>query len=157
MCLLYLRESPKINFYFRTPIYHIMHLLYVPHQLNASVLLPSPHPTSNLFFILGNLLKSMTIFNLSNLYCFLDIPFLIYFYSGIYIFFRVLVLPPTSQFNLLNKNKKAKDNDSTFQKFFDLEKISESLVVISMEEFITTVAAKGFLRYFCHLQLLIYR
>lgn len=35
---------------------------------------------------------------------------------------------------------------STFEKFFDLEKISEAMSVISMEEFITTVAAKGLLK-----------
>ena len=55
-------------------------------------------------------------------------------------------MPPITQWYLLTKSKVEEDNLSTFQKFFDLDRISEALNTISMEQFILTVAAKGFLK-----------
>ena len=57
-----------------------------------------------------------------------------------------MVLPPVTQWYLLTKSKDEEENLSTFQKFFDLDRISEALKTISMEEFILTVAAKGLLK-----------
>ena len=59
---------------------------------------------------------------------------------------RTLVMPPSTTWYLLNKNKDRDENESNYDKFFDLEKISESLDIISMEEFVRTVAAKGLLK-----------
>lgn len=58
---------------------------------------------------------------------------------------RILVMPPMAQWYLLRRNKAENDNQSTFAKFFDVNKISEAMDIISMEEFITTIAAKGML------------
>ena len=55
-------------------------------------------------------------------------------------------MPPITQWYLLTKSKVEEDNFSTFQKFFDLDRISEALNTISMEQFILTVAAKGLLK-----------
>ena len=55
-------------------------------------------------------------------------------------------MPPSTVWYLLSRNRAVDENQSTFNKFFDLEKIAESLGIISMEEFITTVAAKGLLK-----------
>ena len=55
-------------------------------------------------------------------------------------------MPPITRWYLLTKSKVEEDNQSTFQKFFDLDRISEALNTISMEQFILTVAAKGLLK-----------
>jgi hypothetical protein len=60
---------------------------------------------------------------------------------------RTLVMPPTMKFYLLDKNKSPQDNESGFDKFFDLNKIRESITIISMEEFIENVAKAGLLKY----------
>lgn len=54
---------------------------------------------------------------------------------------RTLVLPPAMKFYLLDKNKNENDN-STFEKFFDLDKLKEFIDIISMEEFLIDVASK---------------
>lgn len=59
---------------------------------------------------------------------------------------RTIVLPPEKEFYLLNKNKKSLDNRSTFSKFFDLDKISESVDMVSMEYFLEHVAKAGLLK-----------
>jgi hypothetical protein len=59
---------------------------------------------------------------------------------------RTLVLPPAMRFYLLEKNKGVDENLSTFSTFFDLKKISESMTIISMKEFLENVAAKGLLK-----------
>jgi len=58
---------------------------------------------------------------------------------------RVLVMPPRMRMYLLDKDKHPEDNESTFSKFFDLSKLSESMTMISMEEFLETVAKPGLL------------
>jgi hypothetical protein len=60
---------------------------------------------------------------------------------------RVLVLPPKAKWYLLNLNDKDDENESTFQTFFDLRKLAESLTVITMEEFLETVALPGYLKH----------
>ena len=59
---------------------------------------------------------------------------------------RTLVLPPVMNFYLLDKNSKAEENRVTFEKFFDMRKISEGVNIISMEEFIQHVARPGLLK-----------
>jgi hypothetical protein len=59
---------------------------------------------------------------------------------------RTLVLPPAMKFYLLEKNQNFNENLSTFATFFDLKKISESMTIISMQEFLENVAAKGLLK-----------
>lgn len=59
---------------------------------------------------------------------------------------RILVMPPMAVWYLLRLNKAESDNKSTFAKFFDVKKISEAMDIISMAEFITTIAAKGMLK-----------
>jgi hypothetical protein len=54
---------------------------------------------------------------------------------------RTLVLPPQRDFYLLNRNKNEKDK-STFDKFFDLQKIAESLDMIDMHTFMVEIAGK---------------
>ena len=55
-------------------------------------------------------------------------------------------MPPKAQWYLLGRNSEEKDNQSNFDKFFDLERIAEGLTVISMEEFLQQTAAKGLLK-----------
>ena len=69
------------------------------------------------------------------------VPDLTFFYCS-----RTLVMPPVAEWYLLNRNKEQEENQSTFDKFFDFAKITESLDVITMDEFMTTVAAKGYLK-----------
>ena len=59
---------------------------------------------------------------------------------------RTLVMPPSTTWYLLDKNKDRDENESNYDKFFDFEKVSESLDIITMEEFVKTVAAKGLLK-----------
>lgn len=54
-------------------------------------------------------------------------------------------MPPMAHWYLLGRNAKDEENMSTFEKFFDIEKISEAMTIISMDEFLHTVAAKGML------------
>ena len=54
---------------------------------------------------------------------------------------RTLVVPPQRDFYLLNRNKNSKDK-STFSKFFDLQKIAESLDMIDMDTFMVEIAGK---------------
>lgn len=56
------------------------------------------------------------------------------------------MLPPTAKWYLLGRNSDEKDNESNFNKFFDLERIAEGLTIISMEEFLQQTAAKGLLK-----------
>jgi hypothetical protein len=51
-------------------------------------------------------------------------------------------MPPMAKWYLLGRNEKDDENLSTFEKFFDIEKISEAVTIISMDEFLHTVAAK---------------
>lgn len=55
-------------------------------------------------------------------------------------------MPPSTTWYLLDKNKDRDENESNYDKFFDFEKVSESLDIITMEEFVKTVAAKGLLK-----------
>jgi hypothetical protein len=55
-------------------------------------------------------------------------------------------MPPMAKWYLLGRNEKDDENLSTFEKFFDIEKISEAVTIISMDEFLHTVAAKGMLK-----------
>ena len=55
-------------------------------------------------------------------------------------------MPPKAQWHLLERNSEEKDNQSNFDKFFNLERIAEGLIVISMEEFLQQTAAKGLLK-----------
>jgi hypothetical protein len=55
-------------------------------------------------------------------------------------------MPPKAQWYLLGRNSEEKDNQSNFDKFFDLERIAEGLTVISMEDFLQQTAAKGLLK-----------
>jgi hypothetical protein len=64
---------------------------------------------------------------------------------------RILVMPPMAVWYLLRLNKAENDNQSTFAKFFDVKKISEAMEVISMEEFINTIAAKGMLKVYIYI------
>eukprot|EP01039_Chlorochromonas_danica_P003063 gene3063-3345_t len=59
---------------------------------------------------------------------------------------RTLVLPPIARWYLLTQSKKEEENKSTFDKFFDLKKLSESMTIITMETFLQNVAAKGLLK-----------
>jgi hypothetical protein len=59
---------------------------------------------------------------------------------------RTLVLPPAIRFYLLDKNSKEEENFSTFNTFFDLKKIMESMTIITMKDFLEKVAAKGLLK-----------
>lgn len=59
---------------------------------------------------------------------------------------RTLVLPPMQIWYLLANSKKEEENRSTFSKFFDLNKLKESMSIISMEDFLTHVARKGLLK-----------
>lgn len=58
---------------------------------------------------------------------------------------RVLVMPPTSKWYLLNKDKHGRDNEATFNKFFDLLKLRDSLDIMEMDEFLDKVARPGLL------------
>ena len=53
---------------------------------------------------------------------------------------RILVMPPMMVFYLLNNDKHSEDNKSTFDKFFDIKRLAEAMDVITMEEFVATVA-----------------
>jgi hypothetical protein len=57
------------------------------------------------------------------------------------------VIPPPAVLYLLHQNKKWKDNFSTFADFLDFKRLNagNGLEVISMKEFLSTVAAKGLL------------
>jgi hypothetical protein len=55
-------------------------------------------------------------------------------------------MPPKAQWYLLGRNSEEKDNQSNFDKFFDLERIAEGLTIISMEDFLQQTAAKGLLK-----------
>lgn len=55
-------------------------------------------------------------------------------------------MPPKAHWNLLGQNSDEKDNQSNFDKFFDLTRVAEGLTVISMEEFLQQTAAKGLLK-----------
>ena len=62
---------------------------------------------------------------------------------------RILVLPPEEKWYLLDKNnekEKEKENLSTFNSFFDLSKLSESMTIISMKEYLETMAKSGSLK-----------
>ena len=59
---------------------------------------------------------------------------------------RTLVMPPVAKWYLLNRNKKDEDNHSTFNKFFDISKLEETIKIISMEDYIDNVARKGLLK-----------
>ena len=59
---------------------------------------------------------------------------------------RTLVMPPMMVFYLLNKDSHGEDNQSTFDKFFDMRRLSEALDIITMDEFIRTVAAANLLK-----------
>lgn len=59
---------------------------------------------------------------------------------------RTLVLPPAAKFYLLGKNQDQIENFSTFQTFFDLKKLNETLNMIAMEDFLENVAKKGLLK-----------
>jgi hypothetical protein len=59
---------------------------------------------------------------------------------------RTLVLPPRAIWYLLWNNNKEEDNQSSFGKFFDLNKLSESMTIITMEDFLENVARKGLLK-----------
>jgi hypothetical protein len=68
---------------------------------------------------------------------------------------RILVMPPMAVWYLLWSNKGENDNQSTFAKFFDIKKISEAMEIISMEEFINTIAAKGMLKVYLYMYIYI--
>lgn len=60
---------------------------------------------------------------------------------------RTLVLPPAARWYLLNKDNNQTENVSTFSKFFDLQKLAESMTMITMEDFLNKVARiPGFLK-----------
>lgn len=59
---------------------------------------------------------------------------------------RTLVLPPAMKFYLLDKNNQHEENLSTFDTFFDLMKIKESVTIITMKEFLENIATKGLLK-----------
>lgn len=59
---------------------------------------------------------------------------------------RTLVLPPRLQFYLLNKNKERVRNRSSFDMFFDLDKVREALTIMSMRDFLLQVALPGLLK-----------
>lgn len=60
---------------------------------------------------------------------------------------RIFVLPPPAVLYLLHRNKKWKDNFSTFADFIDFSRLTagNGLEVIPMKEFLTTIAARGLL------------
>lgn len=58
---------------------------------------------------------------------------------------RILVLPPEARWYLLTTNKNHAENGSDFDDFFDIKKISETVDVISMEQFMAEVAVPGLL------------
>lgn len=58
---------------------------------------------------------------------------------------RTLVLPPKAKWYLLDKNSDGTENESTFSTFFDLNKLSGGMDMISMEQFLETVAKPGLL------------
>lgn len=58
---------------------------------------------------------------------------------------RVLVMPPKLKMYLLDKDQHEEENESTFSKFFDLEKLSESITIMTMESFLEQVAKPGLL------------
>jgi hypothetical protein len=60
---------------------------------------------------------------------------------------RIFVIPPPAVLYLLHRNKKWKDNFSTFANFIDFDRLQEGkgLEIISMKEFLSTVAAPGLL------------
>ena len=47
---------------------------------------------------------------------------------------------------MLGHNSEEKDNESNFDKFFNIERLAEGLTIISMEEFLQQTAAKGLLK-----------
>jgi hypothetical protein len=60
---------------------------------------------------------------------------------------RIFVLPPPAVFYLLHGNKKWKDNFATYSDYLDFDRLTEfdGLEVITMKEFLQTVAAPGLL------------
>lgn len=60
---------------------------------------------------------------------------------------RIFVIPPPAVLYLLHQNKKWKDNFSTFADFLDFNRLGldNGLEIITMKEFLTTVAAPGLL------------
>lgn len=58
---------------------------------------------------------------------------------------RTLVLPPPAKLYLLNLNQKGVDNLSTLDDFFDLNKLKETLTIMTMKQFLENVANKGLL------------
>ena len=59
---------------------------------------------------------------------------------------RVLVMPPIAVWYLLWGNKNNEDNKSTFEMFFDLKKIHESIDIMPMVDFLEKVAKPGLLK-----------
>eukprot|EP00597_Dinobryon_sp_UTEXLB2267_P001604 CAMPEP_0170076738 /NCGR_PEP_ID=MMETSP0019_2-20121128/13684_1 /TAXON_ID=98059 /ORGANISM="Dinobryon sp., Strain UTEXLB2267" /LENGTH=426 /DNA_ID=CAMNT_0010288625 /DNA_START=369 /DNA_END=1649 /DNA_ORIENTATION=- len=59
---------------------------------------------------------------------------------------RTLVLPPQEKWYLLDKGSHPDENKASFRMFFDLSKVSEAMKIISMEQFLDTVAFKGLLK-----------
>ena len=55
---------------------------------------------------------------------------------------RVLVLPPSYVMYLLWMNGEKQDDSSSFGSFFDMRKLQDHVRIISMEEFLATVAIK---------------
>lgn len=53
---------------------------------------------------------------------------------------RTLVLPPAGYWYLLLQSKDKDDNLSSFEKFYDMSKIRETMTIITMKEFLDTVA-----------------
>jgi hypothetical protein len=60
---------------------------------------------------------------------------------------RIFVLPPPAVFYLLHRNKKWKDNFSTYSDYLDFERLvaHDGLEVITMKEFLETVASRNLL------------
>jgi len=56
---------------------------------------------------------------------------------------RILVIPPSAVLYLLARNSKWDDNKSSLSDFYDLDKISLGIDLISMEQFLEEVAATG--------------
>jgi hypothetical protein len=54
---------------------------------------------------------------------------------------RTLVFPPAARWYLLDKSQNQTENISSFSKFFDLRRLKESMTMMTMEDFLRTVAA----------------
>ncbi len=63
---------------------------------------------------------------------------------------RTLVMPPVAKWYLLNRNRKDEDNHSTFNKFFDISKLEETIKIMSMVLSLTYLLTHSFIHSLIH-------